>query len=102
MKLNFADLDGRSTKDNAVLKNLINVPAKTTQWQGQKRIVPGKPEESLLYNLITTRLGTDGNKQMPPLVTRVVDEEHANMVREWIMALPPADDATDEAAAGPE
>lgn len=90
MKLNFDDLDGRAMNDSEVLKSLIDAPAKTTQWQGQKRIVPGKPEESLLYNLITTRLGTDGNKQMPPLVTRVVDEEHADLIRDWILALKPA------------
>jgi hypothetical protein len=94
MKLNFADLDGSPTNDIEVLKNLIDVEAKTTQWQGQKRIVPGKPDESLLYKLITTRLGIDGNKQMPPLVTRVVDKEHADMIREWILALKPADGAT--------
>jgi hypothetical protein len=94
MKLNFEDLDGSPTNDIEVLKSLIDVPAKTTQWQGQKRIVPGKPEESLLYNLITTRLGVDGNKQMPPLVTRVVDKEHADLVRDWILALKPAEGAT--------
>jgi hypothetical protein len=94
MKLSFEDLDGRASNDFAVLKNLIDVPAKTTQWQGQKRIVPGKPEESLLYTLITTRLGMDGNKQMPPLVTRVVDKEHADLIRDWILALTPAEGAT--------
>jgi hypothetical protein len=96
MKLKFEDLDGSPVNDIEVLKNLIDVPAKTTQWQGQKRIVPGKPEESLLYKLITTRLGVDGNKQMPPLVTRVVDEEHANLIRDWILALKPAAASTTE------
>jgi hypothetical protein len=94
MKLNFEELDGRPSNDFEVLKNLIDVPAKTTQWQGQKRIVPGKPEESLLYTLITTRLGIDGNKQMPPLVTRVVDKKNADLIRDWILALKPADGAT--------
>lgn len=99
MKLSWEDLDGRPVNEIEVLKNLIDVPAKTTQWQGQKRIVPGKPEESLLYKLITTRLGVDGNKQMPPLVTRVVDDEHANMIKEWILALKPASGTT---AQGPQ
>jgi hypothetical protein len=96
MKLNFEDLDGRPVNEIEVLKNLIDVPAKTTQWQGQKRIVPGKPDESLLYKLITTRLGVDGNKQMPPLVTRVVDDVHANMIRDWILALKPTAASTTE------
>jgi len=94
MKLKWSELDGSPTNDTEVLKNLINVEAQTTQWLGQKRIVPGKPDESLLYNLITTRLGVDGNKQMPPLVTRVVDKEHADLVRDWILALKPAEGAT--------
>jgi hypothetical protein len=94
MKLKFTELDGSPTNDTEVLKNLINVEAKTTQWQGQKRIVPGKPDESLLYTLITTRLGVDGNKQMPPLVTRVVDKEHADLIREWILALKPVEGTT--------
>jgi hypothetical protein len=94
MKLDADQLDGRASNDFEVLKQLIDVPAKTTQWQGQKRIVPGKPEESLLYTLITSRLGVDGNKQMPPLVTRVVDKANADLIRDWILALKPAEGAT--------
>jgi hypothetical protein len=94
MKLDPTELDGRSLKETAMWKNIVGVPAKTVQWQGQLRVTPGKPDESLLYKLITTRLGVDGNKQMPPLVTRRVDEEHAEMVREWILALEPIEGAT--------
>lgn len=90
MKLSVEELDGRPADQLQLWKQLVNQDAKTTQWVGMKRIVPGKPDESLLYNLITTRLGIDGNKQMPPLLTRVVDEEHAEMIRNWILALPPA------------
>jgi hypothetical protein len=87
MKLDPAQLDGRPSNDFQTFRLLINTAAISTQWQGQKRIVPGKPDESLLYKLITSRVGADSNKQMPPLATRMVDEEHASQVREWITAL---------------
>ena len=89
MKLKVEQLDGRSSADFEVLKLLLNVQAVTNQWQEQKRIVPGKPDESLLYQLITTRVGIDSNKQMPPLLTRVVDDEHAAKVKDWILAMKP-------------
>jgi hypothetical protein len=88
MKLDPAQLDGRPSKDFQTFQLLIDTNAVTQQWQDQKRIVPGKPDESLLYKLITTRTGEDNsNKQMPPIATRVVDEENAAKVREWILAL---------------
>jgi hypothetical protein len=87
MKLDPELLDGRPTNDFETVKLLLNQPAKTAQWEGQMRIVPGKPEESLLYQLITTRVDPAGNRQMPPLATRMVDEENTNKVRDWILAL---------------
>ncbi|HKP62759.1 MAG TPA: hypothetical protein VJV78_38750 [Polyangiales bacterium] len=89
MKLDPTVLDGRPSNDFQTFKLLIDVEAVTQQWQEQKRIVPGKPEESLLYKLITSRIdGTESNnKQMPPLATRIVDDVHADKIREWILAL---------------
>jgi hypothetical protein len=89
MKLMVEQLDGRSSQDFEVLKQLLNVQAVTNQWQAQKRIVPGNADESLLYQLITTRIGKDSNKQMPPLLTRIVDDEHAEKVKQWILAMKP-------------
>ena len=96
MKLDPAELDGRPVNDFEVLKLLVNVDAKTNQWVGKKRIVPGNAEESLLYQLITTRVGIDSNKQMPPLLTRIVDEEHANKIKDWINAMKPVETAATE------
>jgi len=96
MKLLADQLDGRPSDDFEVLELLVDVPAVTNQWQGQKRIVPGKPDESLLYKLITTRIGSDSNKQMPPLLSRVVDEEHAEMIKQWILAMKPAGATSEE------
>jgi hypothetical protein len=87
MKLDPALLDGRPSRNFETFRLLIDTKAVTQQWQAQKRVVAGKPDESLLYALITNRTGDDSNKQMPPLATRVVDDENVAKVREWIMAL---------------
>jgi mono/diheme cytochrome c family protein len=53
----------------------------------RKVVIPGKPEESELYQLITS---TDDEKQMPPSTEpRLTDEEIA-VVREWIEKGAPA------------
>jgi hypothetical protein len=56
------------------------------RWGGQKRIVPGSPGQSLLYNLVASRRGK--NDQMPPIASRVVDQQHVDALRAWIQALP--------------
>ena len=49
------------------------------------RIVPGNPEESALYYRMRQR----GNiAQMPPVASKVPDQEGLSIVREWIEALP--------------
>lgn len=88
MKLDPALLDGRPSNDFQTFRLLINIPAVTNQWNRQQRVVPGMPDKSLLYKLITTRTATDTNKQMPPLVSRKVDDKNAAKVRDWITALP--------------
>jgi hypothetical protein len=47
-------------------------------------IAPGAPERSVLYQRITRR----GKKQMPPISTNVVDEQGAELVKNWILSLP--------------
>lgn len=91
MKLNPDLLDGRPSNDFDVLKLLVNQPAQTNQWNGQTRVTPGKPDESLLYRLITTRVEGAGNLQMPPLASRAVDEENTAKIRDWILALKPSE-----------
>ena len=88
MKLDPALLDGRASNDFQTFRLLINTPAVTSQWNRQTRVVPGMPDKSLLYKLITTRTAKDTTDQMPPLVTRKVDDKNVAKVREWILALP--------------
>lgn len=87
MKLDPALLDGRASNNFQTFSLLINTAAVTSQWNGQKRVVPGMPDKSLLYKLITTRTSKEGTDQMPPLVTRKVDDKNVAKVREWILAL---------------
>jgi hypothetical protein len=87
MKLDQTLLDGRASNNFDTFRLLINVAAVSMQWNKQKRVIPGMPDKSLLYKLITTRTGTDNVKQMPPLVSRVVDDKNAAKVRDWITAL---------------
>jgi hypothetical protein len=88
MKLDPTMLDGRASNAFPTFRLLINTPAVTMQWSRQTRVVPGMPDKSLLYKLITTRTTTANNDQMPPIATRVVDQKNVAKVRDWIMALP--------------
>ena len=47
-------------------------------------VAPGQPERSVLLARVSRR----GAGQMPPLFTRVIDEEGVNLLREWIGSLP--------------
>jgi hypothetical protein len=86
LTLEPGELDGRDPNDSQVIKTTVNQDAATLRWSGQKRIVPGKPDESLLYNLISQR----GNKQqqMPPLGTYFTDDDFVQNVRTWIEHMP--------------
>lgn len=47
-------------------------------------VVPGKPDDSILYNRLAS---TDPGIMMPELPRRLVDVEGLALVREWILAL---------------
>jgi hypothetical protein len=53
--------------------------------EGAKLIVPGHPEQSVLLHRIANR----DKGFMPPLATRLVDRETVELMREWILHLPP-------------
>lgn len=85
--LDPAQLDGRATDDFLAIKTTIGQKAFTLTWQGETRVEPGAPEDSLLYRLITTR----GNpkQQMPPLGTNYTDDVNVKIVKEWITGMKP-------------
>ncbi|MEY4510920.1 MAG: hypothetical protein RLZZ450_3042, partial [Pseudomonadota bacterium] len=55
------------------------------KFPGAHRIVPGKHEQSLVWQLAHVR----GNYQMPPLVSHKIDEVGTQQLADWIDALPP-------------
>jgi hypothetical protein len=86
MKLDPAQLDGRSSADFEILRTTVGVPAKTPRWNNQQRIVAGSPEQSLLYQLASVRRPGENN-QMPPIATRVVPAENVQVLADWIRAM---------------
>jgi len=85
MKLDVNELDGRPINNIETLQLLINQDAKTLRWGDRKRVIPGNPQDSLLYQLITSRAGP--KEQMPPIATKVVDSHHTELIRQWIVSL---------------
>jgi hypothetical protein len=85
MKLDAEQLDGRSATQLQPMQLLVDQDAKTMRWGDRKRIVPGSPEDSLLFQLITSRAGPQ--EQMPPIATKVVDGTQVEHIRAWINAL---------------
>ena len=86
LRLDPTELDGRSSKTFDASTTTVGVAVRNANWTGQVRIVPGAPEASLLYDLISHR-GT--GRQMPPFATNLVDQENIARVGAWIRLLPP-------------
>jgi hypothetical protein len=90
LRLDPTLLDGRSSADFDTIQNTLNVAVRKPNWRGQIRITPGDPDHSLLVTLIANR-GTDNpaSNQMPPIATRLVDEENTRKIVEWIRKMQP-------------
>jgi hypothetical protein len=88
LKLDPGLLDGRSSADFSAIKSTVGVKAKTLQWADQTRIVPGDPDNSLLYKLVSQR-GGGKNNQMPPIASLAADEEFVDVIATWIRSLQP-------------
>lgn len=95
LRLDPADLDGRSVMDFDAYTTTVSMPVKTANWVGHTRIVPGYPEQSWLYHLITTR---GQGMQMPPFATNKVDSIDSALVAEWIRHMPPVSSGEDAGA----
>ena len=95
MRLDPNLLDGRSTADFEQVRTTVGVTVTTPAWNGQTRIVPGAPEQSLLYQLISHR---GAGVQMPPIATSLVDEDNVALVATWIAQMLPVPASTTDAA----
>ena len=83
LKLDPAKLDGRSSLGFDAIATTVNKAATTPRWNSGLRIVPGNPEDSLLYQLVSVRK-TGKNNQMPPIATRIVPKDEVEMIADWI------------------
>jgi hypothetical protein len=83
LRIHPLELEAKPIADWNLIKTTIKVEAHLAQFAGRTRILPGSPEESLIYNLASTR-GTGA--QMPLIATRVVDTKNVDLLREWIRA----------------
>lgn len=87
LHLEAAKLDGRSSAAFAARMTSINVSAKTPRWSGRRRIVPGAPQSSLLYTLLSQRETGSQPEQMPPIASRVVDPNGKALIESWIRSM---------------
>jgi hypothetical protein len=99
LRLHPDELDGgapNATWD--IVKTTIDVPCVSGISTGD-RIVPGAPQDSVLYQLIDER----GQQQMPPIGTNLVDVPDVAVIHAWIAALGSGDGGTTTTTdAGPE
>ncbi len=88
LRLSADQLDGSSSADFDPIKTTVGVAARTPRWLGNDRIVPGSPENSLLYQLVSKRDPARMQDQMPPIASRVVDSDGIMALEAWIRSLP--------------
>lgn len=88
LRLPYDAIDGSSSADFDARKTTIGVIAHTPKWMDKTRIVAGSPDDSLLYQLASTRDMNMPKNHMPPIATRVVDADGMKLVEAWIKAMP--------------
>lgn len=87
LRLPADGIDGRSPAGFDLLTTTVGVASRTPRWLGRQRITPGSPETSLLYELMAMRDPANPKDQMPPIASRVVDDEGVLLVGDWIRAM---------------
>jgi hypothetical protein len=90
LRLDSTLLDGRSPDESiASISTVVGQRAEGVQWSNHPyRILPGDPENSLIYQLMSYRDPSGmGRGQMPPLATRKVDDASVAVIEKWIRRL---------------
>ena len=85
LRLDPALLDGRSSAGFESLMTTVGAAVNAPAWIGRTRILPGDPDNSLLVDLISHRGSVN---QMPPIATRIVDDDAVRSVVAWIKKMP--------------
>jgi hypothetical protein len=84
LQLKTADMDGRSSVAFDSRATSVSVNTTTGRWLGKVRITPGSSADSWLYSLMSTRNPQTMRDQMPPIASRVVPVDGAQIIRDWI------------------
>jgi hypothetical protein len=89
LRLDSTLLDGSPPDAFNSIVTTLGVRAEGTQWSEHPyRILPGDPENSLIYQLMNYRDPTgEGRGQMPPLATRKLDDTSLEVIQKWISRL---------------
>ncbi len=84
LRIGGDEIASRPVETWDVLTTTVGVTARTPEWTGETRVVPGDPASSLIVRLARTR----GEGQMPTVGSDVVDEAGVASVEAWIRSLP--------------
>lgn len=85
LRIGYDEIVSKPVEAWAALTTSVGVAARTPDFAGETRIVPGDPASSLLVKLARTR----GPGQMPTVGSERVDEAGLASVETWIRSLPP-------------
>ncbi|HEX6244137.1 MAG TPA: hypothetical protein VFZ61_24645 [Polyangiales bacterium] len=107
LRLQMAQLDGSSPNQTwNVFRTAVGVTTEGAQLGGRfVRIAPGDPDNSYALTLMKHRDPSgQGNGQMPPIASLVVDQEGVAILTKWISRLPggPSMDAGASDAGAPD
>jgi hypothetical protein len=87
LRLPSEALVGGSSAEFDAVRTTVGVVAHTPRWMGKTRIVAGSIENSLLYQVASTRDLANPKNQMPPIASRVVDADGLELLEDWILGL---------------
>jgi hypothetical protein len=73
-------------RPDAALENLIDQPTMSSATADGIRVVPGSPDESVLFAAVAGNTDIEV-KDMPPVGVALRDESAIDLLREWIIAL---------------
>jgi mono/diheme cytochrome c family protein len=77
-----------------MLENTLNEPTDSSAFAPGIRVVPGEPEQSLLFLAVRGESPVEGVKDMPPAGVQRRDEAWVALLEAWILSLPEEDQPT--------
>jgi len=78
-------------RSEGVFENLINRETESSATAAGIRVIPGDPENSILYQAIIAEDDTGDVKRMPPIGVQVIDSAGTALIYAWIASLAAAE-----------